>query len=45
MKEGTSAVLLQEGLDEKMVGWFYGMQLLSALCSRPLGRQEFFVTN
>ena len=30
VKEGTSAVLLQSGLDEKMVGRFYGMFYLSA---------------
>ena len=38
--EGTSAVLLQSGLDEKMVGWFYGMLLLSAERSRPPGGRE-----
>ena len=37
MKEGTSAILLQSGLDEKMVGRFYGMLSLSAKCPRPSG--------
>ena len=36
MKEGTSAVLLQSGLDERMVGGFHGMLLLSAKHSRFL---------
>ena len=39
IKEGTSAVLLQSGLDEN-VGCFYGMLLLSAKCSRPPVRWE-----
>ena len=39
-KEGTSAVLLQSGLDEKMVGWFDGMLMLSAKCPRPPGTQK-----
>ena len=30
LKEGTSAVLLQSGLDEKLVGRFHGMLYLSA---------------
>ena len=30
VKEGTSAILLQSGLDEKLVGRFYGMLYLSA---------------
>ena len=34
--EGTSAVLLQSGLDEKMVGGFHGMLLQSAKHSRSL---------
>ena len=36
IKEGTSAVLLQSGLDEKKVGGFHGMLLLSAKYSRYL---------
>ena len=36
IEEGTSAVLLQSGLDEKMVGGFHGMLLLSAKHSRFL---------
>ena len=40
VKEGTSAVLLQSGLDKKMVVWFYGMLLSSAKCPRPPGRRE-----
>ena len=36
VKEGTSAVLLQSGLDWKMVGRFYGMLYLSAKHSRSL---------
>ena len=40
VKEGTSAVLLQSGLDEKMVVWLYGMLLPSAKCPRPPGRRE-----
>ena len=36
VKEGTSAVLLQSGLDEKMVGRFHGMLHLSAKHSRSL---------
>ena len=39
-EEGTSAVLLQAGLDETMVGGFHGMLLLSAKHSRHLGRWE-----
>ena len=35
VKEGTSAVLLQSGLDE-MLGRFYGMLYLSAKHSRSL---------
>ena len=35
-KEGTSAVLLQSGLDEKMVGCFYGMLHLSAKRHRSI---------
>ena len=35
MKEGTSAVLLQSGLDE-VVGWFHGMLPPSARHTRPL---------
>ena len=41
VKEGTSAVLLQSGLDEKW--WADSMEcycLLSAKCPRPLGRWE-----
>ena len=38
IKESTSPVLLQSGLDEKVVVRFYGMLLLSAKCPRPLGR-------
>ena len=40
VKEGTSAVLLQSGLDEKLVGTFHGMLLLSANCPRPPCRRE-----
>ena len=40
MKEGTSAVLFQSGLDEKVVGGFHGMFLFSAICSRPPIRWE-----
>ena len=36
VKEGTSAVLLQSGLDEKLVGRFHGMLYLSAKRSRSL---------
>ena len=36
IEEGTTAVLLQSGQDEKMVGRFHGMLLLSAICSRSL---------
>ena len=36
IKEGTSAVLLQSGLDEKKVGGFHGMSLQSAKYSRYL---------
>ena len=36
VKEGTSAVLLQSGLDEKIVGGFHGMLLLSAKYSGSL---------
>ena len=36
VKEGTSAVLLQSGLDEKMVGGFHWMLLLPAKCSTSL---------
>ena len=36
VKEGTSAVLLQSGLNEKLVGRFYGMLHLSAKYSRFL---------
>ena len=36
IKEGTFAVLLQSGLDEKMVGEFHGMLLLSAKHTRSL---------
>ena len=38
VREGTSAVLLQSGWDEKMVGRLYGMLLLSAKCPRSPGR-------
>ena len=38
VKEGTSAVLLQSGLDEKW--WADSMVLLSAKCPGPLGRWE-----
>ena len=34
VKEGTSAVLLQSGLDNESVGGFHGMLLLSAKYSR-----------
>ena len=34
VKEGTSAVLPQSGLDEKMMGWFYGVRLLSCETSQ-----------
>ena len=40
VKEGTSAVLLQSGLDEKWWSDCYGMLLLSAKCPRPPGRWE-----
>ena len=43
VKEGTSAVLLQSRLDEKMVGWFHGMLLQSAKCPRPPGRRWKFL--
>ena len=36
VKEGTSAVLLQSGLDKKLVGRFHGMLHLSAKHSRSL---------
>ena len=36
VKEGTSAVLLQSGLDQKLVGIFFGMLHLSAKHSRSL---------
>ena len=36
LREGTSAVLLQSGLDEKMVGGFHGTLLLSAKHTRSL---------
>ena len=36
IKEGTSAVLLYSGLDEKVVSGFHGMVLLSAKQSRSL---------
>ena len=36
VKEGTSAVLLQQTLNEKLVGRFYGMLFLSAKHSRSL---------
>ena len=36
IKKGTSAVWLQSGLDEKLVGGFHGMLLLSAKHSRSL---------
>ena len=36
VKEGTSAVLLQSGLNEKLVGRFHGMLYLSAKLSRSL---------
>ena len=36
VKEGTSAVLSQSGLDEKKVGRFHGMLYLSAKHSRSL---------
>ena len=44
VKEGTSAVLLQSGLDEKMVGGFRGMPLLSAETFKifwQMGRQSY----
>ena len=34
IKEGSSAVLLQSGLDEKMVGGFHGVLLPSAKHTR-----------
>ena len=40
VKEGTSAVLLQLGLDEKWVGLSCGMLLLSAKCPESAGRWE-----
>ena len=36
VKEGTSAVLLQSGLDEKLVGRFHGMLYLPVKHSRSL---------
>ena len=39
VKEGTSAVLLQSGLDERWVVRLHGMVLLSAKCPRPAGRR------
>ena len=36
VKEGTSAVLLQSGLNEKLVGRFYGMLHLSAKRHRSI---------
>ena len=36
VKEGTSAVLLQSGLNEKLVGRFYGMLYLSAKRHRSM---------
>ena len=36
VKEGTSAVLLQPGLNEKLVGRFYGMLHLSAKRHRSI---------
>ena len=40
VKEGTSAVLLQSGLDETWWAGFHGMLLLCAKYSRSLGRWE-----
>ena len=43
--EGTSAVLLHSGLDEKMVGGFHGVLLFCAKCSRPHIRWEKHLVN